>query len=766
MLLAYAVGLLSLNQAQTVELYRGAHLPSGGYWAVTDTYLDSAAADKSFGGLFTLEGGKGKAILIQFGDLERILPVGARVTKASLYLSPSSSDRPEFAGISAVKSPWGEGPMFVASLGRNAEPLPVRMAATWKQRRNGSIDWQQSGATGPEDAVPIAGASLEQLEKEVAIHGLETTVQAMADRWYENHGFAVTFTGKCEFFSSQAKNGKPRLHVEYQIAGATKGPDLSVQWLTRVGSGEEAEYQAVVKNVGDAPAPAFSARWTVNERTGSTFGVGKGLAPGEESTIQFKKAHRPNDADHRYQTLMLHVLPGQPEANMNNNALSISEDAIPVGFTGAKVSADALQATARWINNVVFTHSRFSFAPEGALERIRLVPSQDQAEIVIDLTGAPSDRKVAGIIVSQLTGLGPVVESQMVEREGQRIYFSDPFPGLNGFGDTRFEGLVPPGIPMLYAPVASPLFDNLTVEPTDLLSSTEVASINVAIGKKGAIRHGILWDLPATVILRATDMTGRPLDGAELSFFQLDGDKIPDLPTQTILTREGGTVILESRDPGPQSTDGIHQLKKNLFGPLRADGSNGTILVKAQINGETEWAWLKAWQLADSYHRGNVPAAMIDIRINAPSGPLDRTSNLAKGRLLSDKAGSLPARLAAFVDEDPTTIGTLGATPGDWLEIDLGRDRPIGEVVIFPNGDEMPAKFDIQAYATGQTPSENDAWIKDLNFSWTRPNRQKSDGSISYRGPMTRARFIRFVNRSGGKGSISEIRVHPLRAEQ
>lgn len=764
MLFASLIGLISLTQTQAIDLYRGATLPSGGYWSVADTYLDSRDPDNAKGGLFTLEGGQGKTLLVRF-DFDRILPEGAKVTKASLILSPSSSDKPELKGISAVRSPWGEGPMFVASLGRTAQPAPVKMAATWKQRRNTSVDWQQSGATGPEDAAPIDAAQMEVLEKEIAINGLEAAVQLMADRWYENHGFAVTFSGKCEFFSSQAKVGKPRLHLEYTVVPAPSGPDLSVQWLIRTGSGDDANYSAVVKNVGDAPAPPFDAQWTVNERPGGKFGVGKSLAPGEETVVDFKKGYRPNAVDHRFQNLMLRILPAVHEQNSNNDAVAIYEDAIPIAFTGAKINADAMQATTRWINGSVFAHSRFSFAPEGVVERIRIVPSQEQAEVVIDLVGGLDNRSIARQLVSKLTGLAPVDSGAQIQVGGQTIPAIDPYPGLSGFGDTRYEGLVPAGIPMLYVPVASALFDNLPVEPTDLLSSTEVASINVAMGKNGEARYGILWDQPATVILRATDMTGKPLDGAELSFYQVDGGKVPELPTQTILTREGGTVILESRDPGAPAGNGIHQPKKNPFGALRSDGSNGTILVKAQVNGETEWSWIKAWQLADSFHRGNIPAAMIDIRINAPSGPIDRTTNLAKGRLLSDKAGSLPAKLAALVDEDPATIGSLGSAVGDWLEIDLGRDRPIGEVALVLSNGEMPLKYDIQVYATGQAPPENDAWIKDLNFAWTKPNRLRADGSIAYRGPMTRARFVRIVNRSGGKGSIAEVKVFALKAD-
>ncbi|MBC8066197.1 MAG: prealbumin-like fold domain-containing protein, partial [Chlorobia bacterium] len=535
----------------------------------------------------------------------------------------------------------------------------------------------------------------------------------------------------------------------------------------RKGTGEGATYAATVKNVGNGPAQPFTAQWSVNERPGSKFGLAKGLAQGEETVIEFSKSYRPNATDHRVQTVMLRLYPGTPEPDANNDALEIHEDAIPIAMTGAKISADPIQATIRRLNDVYFAQSRFSFATEGVLERVRLVPNQDAGQMVIDLAGNQGESGLIQKILTSLTGLSPSQKSPTITLDEQDIPYGDPYSGASGFGDTRYEGLIPPGIPMLYVPVASPLFDNLPIEPTDLLSGTEVAAINVALGKKGQMREGILWDLPATVILRATDMTGKPLDGAELAFYQVDGGKIPDSPTQTILTKNGGTVILENLEVTalPGERDLLHTLKRNPFGNLRADGSNGTILIRAQVNGEIEWGWLKAWQLADTFHRGNKAAAIIDVRFNAPSGPIDRTANLAKGKLISDKALSLPAQLAPLVDDNPATEVGIGALPGDWVEIDLGRDRPIGEVQLLVKDGSMPARFDIQAYSTGQAAPESDAWVKDLNFAWTKANRGKKDGSIAYRGPMARCRFIRIVNRSGGAAKLAEIRVFALKAE-
>ncbi len=763
---ALLIGLAASIQSQTIEIYRGSTVGDERYWAVADTNLDSAEPDKSKGGLFTLEGGKGKTILVKFGNLENVIPNGAKITSATLYLSPSSSDAPEFTSIGAVKKPWGEGPMFAVQMGRPAETAPPKWAATWKQRRSGSVDWQQPGATGPDDSSAIAEAKMELREKDIAITGLAAAVQAMRDRWFENNGFAIQFAGKCEFFSSQAKAGKPRLLIEYVRSEPSQGPDLSVQWLDKAGTGNEATYRATVKNVGSGPAKPFTAQWIVQEKDGAKFEVNKGLAAGEETVIEFKKAYQKVDTDHRLQPLQFRIFPAEPESNSNNDALEIHEDAIPIAFSGAKIAADAMQALAREINDVYFAQSRFSFALDGALERIRLVPSQDQAQFTVDLAGQTADADIIRSLLSMLTGLRPQTGTATAQVDGETIAFSDPFSGISGFGDTRNEALIPTGIPMLYVPVSSPLFDTLPIEPTTLLSGTEVAALNSSLGISGARRQGILWDLPATIILRATDMTGKPLDSAELAFYQVQNGQVPEIPTQTVLTKNGGTVILENRDivGALIEKDAIHQLKRNPFGQLSANGDNGTILIRAQVNGESEWAWLKAWQLADSFHRGNKAAAIIDVRFNAPSGLLDRTVNLAKGRLLTDKAGSLPAKLSPMVDDDPATSSAFGEAVGDWVEIDLGRDRPIGEVQITTKSG-MPEKFDIQTYATGQQPPTEEAWVKDLNFRWTRANRTKKDGTIAYRGPMTRARFIRIINRSGGKGELAEVRVFALKAE-
>lgn len=80
----------------------------------------------------------------------------------------------------------------------------------------------------------------------------------------------------------------------------------------------------------------------------------------------------------------------------------------------------------------------------------------------------------------------------------------------------------------------------------------------------------------------------------------------------------------------------------------------------------------------------------------------------------------------------------------------------------------MPEKLDIQAYSTGQASTEVGAWVKDLDFRWTLVNRgvPESGGiAIPYRGPLTRSRYIRIINRSGGVGKIADVRIIPLKSQ-
>jgi hypothetical protein len=129
----------------------------------------------------------------------------------------------------------------------------------------------------------------------------------------------------------------------------------------------------------------------------------------------------------------------------------------------------------------------------------------------------------------------------------------------------------------------------------------------------------------------------------------------------------------------------------------------------------------------------------------------------------------LPAKLGPLVSGGTDKEVTLGRKIGDWVEIDLGRDRTIGEITLIGSPEAFWPQFDISVYSTGQKPSEASPWASELNWNWTASNRRDLVGSdsnivsVAYRAPETRIRFIRIVNRSSSAGKLRAIRVVPIK---
>lgn len=779
MLTAAFLALCASPAAETVVLSRGAWVAGAPYQAVYDTYLDASGPDENHGGDMSLLGGGPRTILIRFGDLTRYIPANRRVLKAEIVFQRLGGERTELRSASRVRAGWGEGPYLSLSNTIRKQPSPPggaakasgapRGSATWRQRRagDGGIAWRELGAQGTSDGDRIADAKLDARGTEVAVTGLAPAVQAMVDRPTENFGFALTFTDAVEVGSSQSATGRPQLVLELADAPVETGADLSVTRIepTETTPGSDTTFTAHVKNVGSSPATGFTATWVTEEREGASVEFTKPLNPGEETTLTVRRPYRPDKTDERTGTLELRIRPTGKDVNPRNDALAIStgaefvdvalspDVATAVGKAGVE---DWVQANAAYFNDVVLDRSRFSFAPDGARARVavrsvRVGTAGSEAVYVADLAHAERDvlrgfgyalglPKYADCAVNR-------AENGVVKRGGEDLY-----PGLMGYGDTRYEGLVP-GLTILpYEPAYNPLFDAFPMEPTGLLSATDVAILNGRVD--GTLDATGVPALPKAMIVRAIDLNGRALPNAELSFFQSANGKIAEaVPTFTVTTSDSGSAILPVREGGP-------------FGLLAKDGGNQVFLVRANANGVTEWGWLKAWQAMDSASRGSAAAAIMEVRFNLPSEPLDRSVNLAKERAISDSAKSLPAKLSPLVDGDPTTEAALPDGVGSWVEIDLGRDRSTGEIALLLKPGEFWRKFDVLIYATGQKPSDALPWAREVDLRWTEANRadQSADGrlSVPYRGQIRRFRYLRLVNRSGEAGHAAELTVTPV----
>jgi hypothetical protein len=810
------------GSVRTVDLSRGALIQSAdsiaepfAYWDTTDTYIDGSAPDDNFGGEPILAVGPSKTLLIRFGDLNRVLGSTRHIRKATLILTIAGGDTPALKSVDKLIVPWGAGPYFTMGAllkqaashvtepnpakPKDQKPVAPRFSATWRYRLSGEggAAWQQPGENGAQDSETIKDARATVGDKEVAVDGLTTTFQDLADHPNDNFGLAIRFQSSCEFYSSRASIGHPRLVLELEPAPPATGPDLSVTTIERISpsggtpsDGEEVTYKAHVKNVGTAQAAGFSAQWVVNGKPAPATEVADNLAPGTETTFSMRKTFRLDKSDHRAKVVELRISPKGPDAVAGNNSLRVYENATEIdvqvpsalasarnpNLAGSAAIEDWVQEQVRVFNETYAAQSRFSFAPDGAKERVSVQHIVMGDSVPQDGAHADGVAKIldgekswlasdTGFLRSIGLACGLPDFTSMSFPSGKRILLksgdkpvsrgtTDLYPGLIGYGDTRNECALAGPISLVYEPYKPLNSGLLPITPTGLLSATDVAVMNDRVERSDS-----LFAMPKTSLIRATDLEGHPLSNVQLDFFQSKGGEIPDGPPtfSTTTSNVEGTALLPNKGGlGP-------------FGKLSADGGNGTFLIRATANGCNEWGWVKAWQLLDLASRGNTLAGIVEVRFDLPSAPLDPTVDLAKDRIISDSTNLLPAKLGTLVSGGTDKEVTLGGKAGDWVEIDLGRDRTIGEIALLGTPGAFWPKFDILVYGTGQSVNDAAPWATELNWDYASANRRDllpSDPttvSVAYRSLAVRIRFIRIVNRSSVMGILKGIRVVPVK---
>ncbi len=732
-----------MRQAEpsVIEISRGAR----GDFEVADTTLSSSEPDRSFGGDQTLAAGPQKAILIRFGALRRAVAANQPILEASLRLTLAGGGPAKLASVSVVKVPWGEGPanslrsslVGLDKTGKAAAPL---LAATWRERRGQRAPWQRAGASGAADAVVVPNVKFQADADTLTLTGLEKAVTEMRDRPEENYGFLLNFETAVEFSSSEASRGRPVLAVKVGGSVASAGADLAVESIVRTAPDT---ITATIVNIGDAPSSAFSTVWSVDERVGSIRDGGKSLPAGGSTTVTLQDSGT-TQPDGRLHPITLTVTPEAPEANPTNNAATYqaSGQTLPVALSPEFAAAVAVRP-ASWLSNLanelndsIFPYSRFSFSPEGTIARVNLVPAIGETGLTLGLRPGLSPREAA--IRQILTAMGaPDFAAQNIELKTPdgRILPTDVFSGLSGYGDTRNESNLPGSLALPYAPFSSPIFDVNPLVPSGLLSSSDVAALNAKLA-------GTTPTVPKTSLLRVQDLAGRPIAAQELGFYPVVDGKVAEEAAFKVSSGTTGTVLL----PGQDAT-----------GPLWADGRPTTYAIRAVRFGVTDWTALKKWQLLDAARRGT-GAAFFELRFNLPGSALDSAVNLASGKLANDMVGSLPVELLKATDGNPATALKLGGEKG-WVELDLGKDRTLGEIRIAA-GTSFWDKFDIIGYGTGQTAADGTLLAREIDWNWTSRLRNEG-GAVPYRGFTARVRYIRLVNRGSKTGELAEIVATP-----
>lgn len=820
---------------------------------------------RSTGQATLLRIGKGYRALIRFGDLERALGPNRKVTKARLVFPDASISSGGDVSLKRFLGRWHEG----AGAGE-LQPFPPLGSTNWDFQsfaEKGGITWARGGEKFCQEP-PSIKLNVLVGQSQIVFEGLEKDVQEMYERWYDNHGWAIEFSGEGFLGASQASSGQPRLEIESIPVAEKNGPDLSVVYImrtpeyerydnrndayerktvdghesgvmTKPGSsdtkkwpadGEDVTYTAVIKNVGDAPSTGFDYQWQVRDSM-EMRGSGGALNPGQTTEVKLRNKFQFQKGDSRLNPIGIQLFAKGADATSGNDYLEIQANALNLGIwvddkfarnfqqkingVGTRSFEDWIQWQFRIWNQVFFRHSRFSFAPDGCLEstriqRITIVPngtlkggahlpgdnptldydgewgfdsSFGEAEKYMDAVRQKADRALIHEMSHQI-GLIDLyqmnVDPSMPDGSAGKVQLKngkdvisrgamDLYGGLMGGGDTRNDLLIPNSVPIPQEELDNQLFVNALFQPTDLYSATDVAALNSNLGFRRGFYGEFMYDLPTVSILRLSDRNGEPIASGKLSFYQMKNGLIPDGQPDFVLEIQSGNAFLPNRPTGmadPFKTITGHTLRPNPFGRIDVVGSNGVFLVKLENVGGTEFAWLKAWQLVDAYYRGNKSGYVHELRFNITTRPI-KAGNLSLKKFVIDKVNSISSNTANLVDGKPSTVYQISAGLDDWVEIDLGRDRPIGEVKVVVQGafDQLPNQFDIWIYGTGQRVADAQLFARELD--WKSAIRQKSDinsddhsiRNVAYRAMPLTGRFLRIVNKSGTPGRVGEIEV-------
>lgn len=659
--------------------------------AVADTTLIGTESNRNLGGSELLSFGPNRAVLIRFDDLRALK--NRRITSARLIFRVVAGTASSGLTVGRLLRPWGEGPLttFARLRGAPTEAPPPLRSATWRANLAGISDWQRPGASGPEDSVRVESAAATTDGSDLVITGLESSLQEMARNPDLNFGFVIRLADQLEVNSSQNGTFPPRLEITSEPNPPAPSP-LEISRWARERDGSSWRVTANLRNVSGATVPAFSTQWITDGRAGVESADQRAFAPGEERAIVTTV---PVAEDGRAGESILAVRIGGDIATSATVFPNGRE--IPVTPTDTPRLAD--------FNRLVAPYSRYSFAPEGT--SVRLFPRQeDTAPPLIDslrtTLAIPNWTNPAGL---------------------ERI------AGYFGYGDSRGEALVPGSIGLPLLPVRSAIFDNKPLVASRLLSISDVYFLNQPAEAPIA---------PAAVLARVQDLGGRPQPGTNVTI-RAGNQAESDPPLFQATVPGSGTVIL----PKPNG----------VYFPRTAAGPASTWIVTASRNGTVSRVTLAAWELTNLIARSGPNAGFLDWRFNLANAPVERSSDLATGKLLTDSAGTPPATLLGLFRGNPITL----AKAGDWLELDLGRDRSLAEIGL--DGDL--SQFRIIVYGTGQRPDEGAVFADEIDFNWTKSLYGERNGDrarMPYRGPITKARYVRIIN-NGNAGRLTKLDV-------
>lgn len=394
---------------------------------------------------------------------------------------------------------------------------------------------------------------------------------------------------------------------------------------------------------------------------------------------------------------------------------------------------DAVRAAVQHFNAVVAPFSRFGFAQGGVAERLRYVSSPAKADVV------------AGPEASQ--GLAQAIQSILAKA----VRWEGP-PLRSGYGlspDTRDDRFEFPGVPITTLGWASRQTAAPPLIESGLLGKYEAGALHQLVGVRGAARAEWRPVLPNALVLRCFDGSARPLNDMPVSIYRGSPDSQLLVRTRTISS--GGLFLTPA---------GFEPAEKTLL-PAGAGPGDRLVLVFGRTNGPTQRVDIPWRQLVEEGLRGPSPTASIELRVQLPLGAIDREADSALGRPVEDSLGRFPAELAALVDGRPeTSVSFPPASPASpqYFEIDLGRERMVGEIEITFDGEPWEA-FEVLYYGTAQPATSAQPWLRVSSSAFV----EGVEGSrVVLRGASTLMRYVRVAPLRGGAAKVSGVVIRSL----
>ncbi len=742
--------------AALFAVFVGPPVQSASLTLAADTYVDRKVENGNAGREPLLIGGIDKAILVRYPELGLNVGAGKRVKSARLVFTVARPGTPQIASVGRLLRPWNEGGFRMDQFGATNAPKSEG-SATWKSAGYG--EWERDGAAGRNDAEPVSNVLGGSQPETYVLSGLEAAVQAMIDRPTENFGLRLAFSNSVAFFSADSVGSGPILELEFEDK-APSNVDLQVvacypleiDLANPPQNGAAVKWRADVRNLGSVAATGLKV--TIAEEGAEAVAQAVDLdippSPGMRQ-FEFSAKWRRSINDPARGSFTFRIDCDNGEANLSNNGVRVFQSGMPLLVSNAP-EEDVLSAVFD-LNERVFPFSKFGAWPTGCVERVFAIKFPTSAAKTVSVEGS-----VARSILKALTSLPDsllrpyATDAPKVDGLTSAIWMSDV--GQVGLlPDTRDDVLIPRALAVPGRSTSPGGFAEIPMMERRLLSRAEVTILNAMIGKDRALP----WDMTSSaVFFRVFTGEGPPPAGTKLDVYQLIGGAFGSQPVFSATLGADGAALMTGR---PSTTIG----KPNPFGDVSKDGSNGWLLAVVRSGEMADTVWVPVWQLWEEYARGNQAAAFVELRVQLLNVDIDRSINLAQGRLASDAKGRFPAELAVLTDGKNETSLVLGEEgQGYWIDIDLGRDRSLAEVSLVFDG-PVWRQFRIVTYKTAQSPSEAVVWSEESNGPGNPKIGKTEDGKtvLSYMARPVRSRYLRIVPISREAVRLAEIRVVP-----